>query len=350
MRMSNVLPYYLGYLTPLSVVVGYALGGAWSFQTLFWVYAIIPVIDVLVGRDRRGLPEHEALARSRALAYRVPLWLYPPLQGGLLVWALWTVANQPLSAVELTGLTISLGVANGVIGITVAHELMHRRGAFERGLAEALMTSVSYTHFLIEHVHGHHRGVATPGDPATARLGEGFYAFLPRCVAGSLASAWRIERARLARRGQRRASPRNRMLRYAAIQAVLYGVVALAFGAIGVAVFLAQAAVAAFLLEAINYIEHYGLERRALGDGRFEPVSARHSWDSDHRITNWFLFELARHADHHLNAGRPYPALRSNAESPQLPAGYAATFLLAMVPPLWRRVMDPRVAAWRATP
>ncbi len=350
MRMSNVLPYYLGYLAPLSVVVGYALGGAWTFQTFFLIYAIIPAIDAVMGRERRSLAVAEVESRSRALAYRLPLWLYAPLQGGLLVWALWTVANRPMSAIDLTGLTISLAVANGAIGITVAHELMHRPGAFERALAEALMTSVSYTHFIIEHVHGHHLSVATPGDPATARLGEGFYAFLPRCVAGSLASAWRIERGRLARRGQACASPHNRMLRYAAIQAVLYSAVALAFGAIGVAVFLAQAALAAFLLEVINYIEHYGLERRSLGDGRFEPVSARHSWDSNHRISNWFLFELARHADHHLNPDRPYSALRSNAESPKLPAGYAATFVLALVPPLWHRVMDRRVAAWRATP
>lgn len=350
MPLRDVLPYYIAYLTPLSVVVGYTLGGAWAFQTLIWVYAVIPVFDALVGRDRRSLPEYEAQARGRALAYRLPLWLYVPLQMALLGWALWTVANRPLSGLEFIGLAISLGVANGAIGITVAHELMHRRSGIERALAELLMTSVSYTHFLIEHVHGHHRNVATPADPATARPGESFYAFLPRCVAGSLASAWRIERRRLGRRGAPLWGAGNRMLRFALIQVLLYGAVALAFGAVGVALFLTQALIAATLLEVINYIEHYGLERRALSGGRFEPVTARHSWDSNHRITNWFLFELARHADHHLDPGRPYPARRSRIDGPQLPAGYAATFMLALVPPLWHRVMEPRLAAWRAVP
>ncbi len=342
----SALPYFLAYLTPLSVVLGTLEGGLWTFQTLVWIYLVIPSIDGVVGVNRRNRPEAEALAAGHSIAYRLPLWLYAPTQAALIAWALWTVANRPLAPLELAGLTLSLGAANGVVGITVAHELMHRRGALERALARVLMASVSYTHFCIEHIHGHHRNVGTPGDPATARLGESLYAFLRRCVAGSLRSAWTIECARLARRGRARWGPGNAMLRYGLAQALIYAAVAAAFGWLGLVVFMLQGAVAFSILEVINYVEHYGLARRRLGPERFEPVSTRHSWNSSHRVSNWFLFELARHTDHHLDPGRPYPALRHVEDSPQLPSGYGGMFLLALVPPLWRRVMDSRAAAW----
>jgi alkane 1-monooxygenase len=337
-RTLAALPYFLAYLTPLSVVQGFERGGLWTYQTIVWVYVIIPLIDTAVGLHMRNLSEPEAAARERSLAYKLPLWLYVPVQLGVIVWALDMAAGSGASLLELGGLTISLGIASGAIGITVAHELMHRRSAFERALAEILMASVSYTHFCIEHVRGHHRNVATPADSATARLGESFYAFWPRCVAGSLRSAWGLERARLERRGLAVWGPRNAMLRYGVTLVVLYAAVAAVFGWVGVIVFALQSVVGFSMLEVINYVKHYGLERREVTPGRFEPVGPGHSWNSSHRVTNWFLFMLARHADHHINAGRRYPALRHLDSETQLPAG---------VPPAWRRVMEPRARAAR---
>jgi alkane 1-monooxygenase len=203
------------------------------------------------------------------------------------------------------------------------------------------MTSVGYPHFCVEHVQGHHRRVATPDDPASARAGEGLYAFLCRCIPGSLASACALERARCGRHRIRWWSLRNRRLRWASSLVLLPGAAIAVFGWPGLAFLIGQGVVAVLMLEAINYIEHYGLRRRELAPGRWERVGPQHSWNSSHRVTGWYLFNLPRHADHHAAASRPYYRLRHLAESPQLPAGYAAMLLCAFVPPLWRRIMDP---------
>jgi len=245
------------------------------------------------------------------------------------------------------GITISTGMATGVIGITFAHELIHRPGTWERALGEVLLASVSYSHFAIEHVYGHHRYVGTRRDPATSRFGETLYRFLPRTLTGSVKSAWELERARLLKRRRSMWSRRNRFLRYGLTQVVIYAGLALWLGRAAVIVFAGQALVAVMLLETINYIEHYGLERSELSPGRYEPVLARHSWNSSHRVSNWLLINLARHTDHHLVASKRYQLLGHLEDAPQLPAGYGTMIMVAMVPPLWHRLMDPRAARWR---
>jgi alkane 1-monooxygenase len=197
-------------------------------------------------------------------------------------------------------------------------------------------------------VYGHHRYVATPRDPATARFGESFYRFFPRTLAGSVVSALEIENERVRRRYGRALHPANRMLRYALVQLALYSMIGFVFGWLGVVVLAGQSAVAILELETINYVEHYGLMRRETSPGVFERVQPWHSWDAHYRVSNWLLINLARHADHHGIASRRYPALQAEPSTPQLPAGYGAMFLLALVPPLWRKVMDPRVVAERA--
>jgi alkane 1-monooxygenase len=210
-----------------------------------------------------------------------------------------------------------------------------------------LLASVCYMHFTIEHVHGHHRHVGTPRDPATARLGEPSYAFIVRSVLGGARSAWQIEMRQLAKQNRPTWNVRNRMVRYACVQLGVIAGVAWMFGWLGLAVFLAQSIVAFSLLEIINYIEHYGLFRREIAPGRYERVEPWHSWNSSHRVSNWILINLARHADHHLTASKRYQVLHTLDAAPQLPAGYSAMVLLALTPPLWRRVMDPRVQKWR---
>jgi alkane 1-monooxygenase len=325
--MVQALPYLLGFVLPPAVVVGAELGGPW---------VLLPAVLLFLESALLGNPW-----------FRPIPWLWLPVQAALLVWGLRAVSGGGLTPLETIGVTLGTGLTTGAIGITFAHELIHRTDRLERLLGEVLLAGVGYTHFAIEHVHGHHRHVATPRDPASARLGEPFYRFVPRSVAGGLLGAWRIEVQRLRRRGRPAWHPSNRMLRYAATQPLLYAVVGWATGPAGMAFLAGQAAVAVFMLEVINYIEHYGLRRREIEPGRYERVRPWHSWDSSHRVSNWILINLARHADHHVVASKRYPMLSSLDRAPQLPAGYGLMFLVALAPPLWRRVMDPRVHAWR---
>jgi alkane 1-monooxygenase len=344
--MTRALPHLAGFALPLALVLGARLGGPWTFLPMVLLLGLLPIVDWVVGLNLRNAGE-EAPELGANPWFRAITWLWVPIQVATVAWAVDVVAAGGLTAVETSGLAISTGMIAGTVGITFAHELVHRPGAFERALGEILLATTSYAHFAIEHVYGHHRRVATPEDPATARAGETLYRFLPRCVAGSLASAWRFEVERLARRGRGRWHPSNRMIRYAATQVAMYAVVAGVWGLPGAAFLAAQAVLAFLLLETINYIEHYGLERRQVAPGKYERVRIWHSWNSSHRVSNWLLINLARHSDHHLVASKRYQVLDHLEEAPQLPAGYGAMFIAALVPPLWRRLMDPRVDEWR---
>jgi alkane 1-monooxygenase len=225
--------------------------------------------------------------------------------------------------------TLSVGLATGATGITVAHELGHKRSRLDRFLSRLLLVTVCYGHFTVEHNRGHHVRVATPEDPATARYGEGFWRFLPRTLAGSFVHAWELDRAEVLRA-------------WGATLAVA-AALGIALGPLAVAFFLGQSAMAVTLLEAVNYIEHYGLVRRRLADGRYERPGPQHAWDAYEWLTNSYLIHLQRHSDHHLNPSRPYAALQPQPEAPTLPTGYAGMIPLAMAPPLWFAVMNPRV-------
>lgn len=344
--MIRALPHLAGFPLPLALVLGARLGGAWTLLPLVLLLGVLPIVDWLAGLNVRNAGE-DAEELSANPWFRAITWLWVPAQIAMLLWAVDHVAAGAATPLELAGLTLSIGLIAGTIGITFAHELVHRSGAFELALGEVLLATTSYAHFAIEHVYGHHRRVGTPADPATARAGESLYRFLPRCVGGSLTSAWRFETDRLARRKRGRWHPSNRMLRYGATQVAMYAAVASFWGSRAAAFLAAQAVVAFLILETINYIEHYGLTRREVAPGRYERIAAYHSWNSSHRVSNWLLINLARHSDHHLAAAKRYQVLDHVAEAPQLPAGYAAMFIAALLPPLWRRLMDPRVAAWR---
>lgn len=331
-------PWWFGlaFLIPASMVPGLCWGGLWSLFTPVFVFALVPVLDARLGLFEADPPEGAGSGRSGL--YQAWLLLWVPVQIGAMGWVF---ARLPSGSVlEVCGWILSLGIVTGGVGITIAHELMHRPTRGEFRLAEVLMSLTTYTHFCVEHVFGHHRHVGTPADPATARLGQSVFRFLPQTLIGSWRSFWRIE----ARRDR---GWRDARLWYPLYVVLLYGAVGLAFGPWGVLGMAAQSAVAILLLEVINYVEHYGLVRHALPDGRYERVRPEHSWNSAHRLTSALLFQLPRHSDHHYLASRPYPLLRHHPGSPQLPAGYATMVLLALVPPLWRKVMDPRVEAVR---
>ncbi|MDO5705284.1 MAG: alkane 1-monooxygenase, partial [Paracoccus sp. (in: a-proteobacteria)] len=238
---------------------------------------------------------------------------------------------------------------SGTIGMVYAHELLHQKPAWERWCGDLLLASVLYSHFRTEHLLVHHSWVGTPRDAVTARYNEGFHRFFWRVLTQGPRSAWRAEKARLARAGRAVWERRNPFWRYAALQGAMIALAALIGGWLGIALFIWQAFVAIWQLELTNYVEHYGLTRQHLGNGRYEPVRPHHSWNADHRASNWVLINLQRHSDHHIRPDRRYPLLQTyDADTaPVLPMGYPAMTFLAMIPPLWRRRMNPRVRAWR---
>jgi alkane 1-monooxygenase len=342
----NSLPFFSIYVLPLSVFIGYVIGGAYNFLALVLVFGLLPLVDVIVGKNTRNPSEQEEEALSEARAFRFITWTCMPLQVILVVWGAYVVTHRSLTPIELTGFVLSVGITSGALGINVSHELIHRvNNRLEPFLGKIMLATVCYLHWAIEHVRGHHRTVATPSDPATARRGESFYAFWPRTVLGGFQGAYHIEADRLSRQGKKLGRLQNTLHWYVAIEIVMVATFWWSFGFGAVLFFLAQSLVAVSLLEAVNYLEHYGMERKRLEDGRYEKVKPEHSWNSSHRITNYFLFNLQRHSDHHYRPNRRYQILRDFGQSPQLPNGYAGMVLLTLVPPLWRRVMDKRLEA-----
>jgi alkane 1-monooxygenase len=319
-------------------------GRAWLwFLTPVFVFVVIPVIDLLIGDDRTNPPEAAVPALQNSPYYRWITYLYLPAQYAALVvaCATWSAGAGVAGAI---GLVLTTGVVNGV-AINTAHELGHKREKVERRLSKIALAPTGYGHFYVEHNRGHHVRVATPEDPASARLGESYWRFWPRTVIGSLRSAWRLETSRFRLRHRSPWTVRNDILNAWAMTAVLFAALTVAFGPAVLPLLAAQAVIGFSLLEAVNYLEHYGLLRQRNAAGRYEKVDPRHSWNSDRLVTNVFLFQLQRHSDHHANPLRRYQVLRSFDVSPQLPAGYATMLVVALVPPLWRRVMDHRVLA-----
>jgi alkane 1-monooxygenase len=346
-RLRYPLNYTGSFFIALFIVVGHYVGGLGNYMMVLLGFLVLPFADARVGYSR--WPSESALERitdQHGRHYERALFSAAFVDIALVIWSLWVVSHETLMWWEMLGFTVSIGLFSGYIGIVVAHEMMHRSDAAHRRLGWVLMSLVLYPHFCIEHVFGHHPRVATLDDPATARRGESFYRFLPRSTFGGIASAWRIERERLARIGSGAVSFRNDLLRcYALIALGLWGVWAV-FGPTVLGFFLGQAAVAVTLLEGINYLEHYGLLRPLRDNGRPVPVGPEHSWNSSHFLTNINLFNLGRHPEHHMQGNRAFYRLRHFDEAPQLPYGYATMFLIALVPPLWFRTMNGRLDAY----
>lgn len=347
--MLRALPFGIVLVPPLLLVLGSAWG-PWGFWApMLFVFGLVPLLDLFLG-DRVVNPYLEGKASPwEAAAHRFWLHLMPPVLWGTTLWGAWVMGTQSLSWVDALGLVLGLGVCSGGIGITLAHELIHRPHRGDRLLGSVLLANAAYMHFATEHVFGHHAKVATPEDPASARRGESLYAFLPRSVVGSWRSAWAIEKAWLARKGQGPWHWRNPMVWALVVPVAVAGALAALWGPKAALAYALQAVVGFGLLEAVNYLEHYGLSREPKGEGgRYEAVGIHHSWSSARRLTNAFLINLQRHSDHHVWGAKPYHELLHLPEAPQLPTGYAGMILLALVPPLYFRVMDPLAEAAQA--
>jgi len=321
------------YLTPFAFLtllpLGEWLGGVWTFAAAVACALSIAGLDTILGDNE------PTAGPSRGVGSRWFPRAYIVVQLGVTAWVAATVAHPTTTLLEVVGLTLSTGLMTGIFGFVAAHEMIHSRDPRERGLGLALLGSVFYMQFRIAHVHGHHRQAATRADPATARLGEGLYAFVLRSVVGQFREAWAFETKR--KQG-------NRMIGYLAIEAAFVLVIALTSGR-ALAFVVAVAAISIFVLESFNYVAHYGLTRRVGRDGRIERLGPRHSWNSARRMNNASLLNMGRHSDHHRRMTASYEGLNALPGENELPAGYAAALLTALIPPLWRSVMDPRVKA-----
>ncbi|WP_213685921.1 alkane 1-monooxygenase [Roseicyclus sp.] len=347
-KFARALPYWMSLaLFPLIAFVA-GQGGWWLIAMPLMTWWLFSLLDLAIGLDLDNADP--TTPEADLFWYRLVTLVWFPLQL-VTIFALihFATHSDTLSTAEAFGLFFGVGVLSGTIGINYSHELMHQSNRLERWLADLLLASVLYSHFRSEHLLVHHRYVGTTRDPVTARYNEGFFRFFPRVLRDSLISAFHAEKAMLARRGKAWADPANPFWRYWLLQG-LFLILAFALGGwVGVALFIFQAAIAVWQLELTNYIEHYGLTRKHLGEGKYEHVLPRHSWNAAHKASNWLLINLQRHSDHHYKPDRRFPLLQNYAEdaAPQLPFGYPVMTMAAMIPPLWRRVMNPRVKAWR---
>ncbi|SHI66853.1 alkane 1-monooxygenase [Desulfatibacillum alkenivorans DSM 16219] len=340
----QLVRFCLVFLVPLGAVISYFNGGYHLLIPPLAVFVLLPLFDYVFGLNVYNPDPGEEKILELDRRYRWITFAAVPVQVGLVFWGAWAFTHGSLNWWDRLVFAYGVGLSSGIMGINLSHELIHKvNNRVEPLLGRIMLWTVLYSHWAVEHVAGHHRYVATPEDPATARFGESFWQFLPRTVIGGMESAWRIESEMVESRGGNKYGWDNRILRYFTAQGILIAFMAYWLGLPGVIFLLIQAATAVLLLELVNYVEHYGLVREQNSDGSYEEVKPHHSWNSAHRVTNYFLFNLQRHSDHHYRPNRRYQILRHWEDAPQLPSGYAGMLVLAYFPPIWRKFMDHRV-------
>ncbi len=341
-------------LPPLTIVSAY-LGGLFLLLVPATVFILLPLFDLGVGKDTSNPSEDDFLKIQNDVYYKILTIVWAFLQLAFVLWSIWEISTKTYSLYEFLLFALSVGIVTGGIGITVGHELGHKSSKFEQFLSKMVYMTVCYMHFFIEHNFGHHVHVSTPTDHASSKKGQSFYQFYLKSVFGGMVSAWKIEKKRINKQGLPTIHYKNEMLWYLVITSCFIGIIFalgsyfrgdLAWDVVGF--FFLQSVVAFSLLELTNYIEHYGLERRQMSPGKYEKVLPIHSWNQNYLVSNAFLFQLQRHSDHHANAGRRYQALRHFEEAPQLPYGYEVMILVALVPRLWFRMMDPILNTWKS--
>lgn len=346
--LTSALPFWISLLLLPLAWIGAAAGG-WSLVLLpVSTWYLFALADSVAGLNPENAdPDTDD---GDLYWYRFVTVVWAPLQFATIFGLIWYVTRADhLSTFEAIALFFGVGVLSGTIGINYSHELMHQKNKLERNLGDLLLAMVLYSHFRSEHLLVHHRYVGTPRDPVTARYNEGFHRFYPRVLVQCLRSAFQAEKAMLARKDLPWTDLSNPFFRYWALQAAMLALAFILGGWAGIGLFIMQAATAVWQLELVNYVEHYGLTRKHLGDGKYEYVKPQHSWNAAQKASNWLLINLQRHSDHHYKPDRRFPLLQNytEADAPQLPYGYPVMTVLAMMPPLWRGFMNPRVRQWR---
>jgi len=347
--MSSDLKYLASYSIPVMVCIGLYLKGPWAFLTPVFAFVLVPLLEIAMPINANNLSAQEAQSKASNRFFNGLLYLNLPIVYGLIGYFLWSLSQVSYSTPELIGLTFSVGIALGSNGINVAHELGHRTLAWERTLGKLLLIPAQYMHFYIEHNYGHHVNAATHEDPASANYKQNLYSFWVTSITRQYRSAWKIQSTLRKREKYGLLSPKNDMLWYVFIQLGYLAIVYLFFGPQALLIAVVIAIVGVLLLEVINYIEHYGLSRSKTKSGRYERVSEKHSWNSNHVLGRVMLYELTRHSDHHYRASKKYQLLDCHETSPQMPYGYPTSMVLSLIPPLWFSIMNKRIPAQMRT-
>ena len=328
--------FYL--VTPLILIASSSLGllinPSWSVSPFIWVFILVPIIDlVLPYLSKQDAELRENVLHNFSILIILPCILF------LIVFGLIVVSDSTISILVAAALGAAVGMSGGSIGITTAHELIHRQNKYMRGIGVFLLVLCCYGHFRIEHVYGHHKHVATKEDPATARRGENFYFYFIRCVINSVISSWNIEKNILDKKNINTLSPQNRMLHYFVLEIIFLFIAFFIAGTNGLIFVIFHSFVSITLLELVNYIQHYGLERK-MENGKYERFTDHHSWNSRHISANWSTFNLGLHAEHHQSASKHYPLLSQEEKVIEMPANYSIILIMALIPPLWFFIMD----------
>ncbi len=347
--------FFTAFILIATVIIGFYLGGNWNFITLIFAFIILPFLDELIGIDKINISERDAKSMGEEFYYRFVTYVWTYFQLAFLFWGAYAVTTGRLhNWSDWVGFILSFSLVTGGIGITVAHELGHKKTVIEKFYSRLILMTVCYMHFYIEHNRGHHVHVATLHDPATARKDENFYRFWFRSVFHGYFHACALEKESLNRKGLSKWNLKNEMIWYTVLPIVFCSLLTLVFSYLNgrmvweVPLFFVTQSIAAFtLLELVNYIEHYGILRREIESGKFERVNPLHSWNASQLLSNFFLFQLQRHSDHHAYAHKRYQVLNHYDESPQLPFGYPTMIIIALVPPLWFTMMNRRLQSWK---
>lgn len=339
------LRYLAAISIPVSACISLYFQGIWSYFTPVYAFVLIPFFEILLPQDPTNLSESDRKEKKVSRLFNWLLYINVPLVYGLLGYGLFIVTTTQLANWELLGLALSLGIVLGTNGINVGHELGHRQNSPERFLGKLLLLPSFYMHFYIEHNFGHHVNAATREDPATARLNQSVYSFWLSSVFRQYFNAWSLQQQLLRKKQKPFWSFKNDMLWYHLIEVLYLVVVYLIFDVKGVLFAVSSGIVGILLLETVNYIEHYGLLRNKLPSGRYERVREIHSWNSNHVIGRIILYELTRHSDHHYKSSKKYQLLDYHDVSPQMPFGYPTSMVMSFMPPLWFRIMNPRIPA-----
>ncbi len=333
--------FYL--VTPLILIASSSLGllinPSWSVSPFIWVFILVPIIDlVLPYLSKQDVDLKENVLHNFSILIILPCILF------LIVFGLIVVSDPTISLLVAAALGAAVGMSGGSIGITTAHELIHRQNKYMRGIGVLLLVLCCYGHFRIEHVYGHHKHVATKEDPATARRGENFYFYFIRCVINSVISSWNIEKNILDKKNIKTLSLQNRMLHYFILEIIFLIIAFFIAGINGLVFVVFHSFVSITLLELVNYIQHYGLERK-MQNGKYERFTDHHSWNSRHISANWSTFNLGLHAEHHQSASKHYPLLSQEEKVIEMPANYSIMLIMALIPPLWFFIMDRKLAS-----
>ena len=336
------LKYFLTLSIPFLAYISFNTTGILTYAPILEAFLLIPLLELLFKPSTKNISQAEEEMAKDDMSYDIILYLFVPLIY-FLIWEFLISMSEPISTFDKIGRILSMGLICGGFGINIAHELGHRKTKYEKLLSKILLLPSLYMHFFIEHNRGHHKRVSTKEDPSSARFGENIFSFWLRAVSFGYLSAWNLENSRLKRNGSNIISFKNEMIIYQLIQITFLSLIYLNFGFQIMLYFICCSIFGFLLLETVNYIEHYGLQRSKNESGKYERVQPFHSWNSNHPVGRIMLFELSRHSDHHYNASRKYQILKNHDNTPEMPTGYPGMMILSLIPPLWFYVMNNKV-------